>query len=130
MKTNVSSPLGLPVVRKGGRGQIVDACLKSSYIWRSVKIFMLDINMRVLVINAEDEGFVDYLIKCGDGRLPKDESIGKFKVNVPEDLLFPDTLDDLIDWVILMPVLTYDGPHLGPSFVQQIPQSILSMQRL
>ena len=59
---------------------------------------MLDINMRVLV-NAEDEGFADYLIKCGDGKLPTDESIGKFKVNVPEDLLFPDTLDDLIDWV-------------------------------
>ena len=89
---------GLPVVRKGGRGQIVDACLKSSYIWRSVELFTLDVNMRVL-LNAEDNEFSEYLMRCGDGKLIIDESLGKFKVAVPDDLLFQSTLDDLIDWV-------------------------------
>ena len=89
---------GLPVVRKGGRGQIVDACLKSSCIWRSVELFTLDVNMRVL-LNAEDNEFSEYLMRCGDGKLIIDESLGKFKVNVPNDLLFKSTLDDLIDWV-------------------------------
>ena len=88
----------LPVVVKGGRGQIVDACLKSSYIWDNVEIFRLTVNMRVL-LNGADTEFADYLIDCGDGKLPIKVDLGPFKVKVPDHLKFKGTIDDLCDWI-------------------------------
>ena len=44
----------LPVVPHGTQSNIVDACLKSSYLWPSVTSFQLTTNIRVL-LNA-DEG--------------------------------------------------------------------------
>ena len=41
--------------------------------------------------HAEDneiKEFSEYLMRCGDGKLIIDESLGKFEVNVPNDLLF------------------------------------------
>jgi hypothetical protein len=37
----------LPVVVRGTRGQIVDACIKSSKMWDDVDVLKLTINMRV-----------------------------------------------------------------------------------
>ena len=89
---------GLPVVPKGSRGQIVDACLRSSYIWNNVEVFRLDTNMRILVNGAAEE-FANYLISCGDGELPIQQELGPFKVEVPDDIRFKGNLDGLIDWV-------------------------------
>ncbi|KAH8144382.1 uncharacterized protein LAJ45_11628 [Morchella importuna] len=50
----------LPVVRRGNRAQIVQACLQRSYLWQHFKILRLKINMRVRegVVNEE---FADWL---------------------------------------------------------------------
>ena len=89
---------GLPVVPKGSSGQIVDACLRSSYIWGNVEVYRIDTNTRIL-INSEAEQFAAYLILCGDGTLSIQQDLGPFKVKVPTDLRFEGGLDQLIDWV-------------------------------
>ena len=88
----------LPVVVKGSRGQIVNSCLKSSYLWKHATVFKLDINMRVFQ-NSEDKEFTDYLLSCGDGLLPTHPQGGQFRVSIPEDLIFKGDLDALINWV-------------------------------
>ena len=72
----------LPVVVKGSRGQIVNSCLKSSYIWEHVKEYRLNKNMRIL-LNGEDAQFADYLTPCGDGQLPIEKDIGALKLTYP-----------------------------------------------
>ena len=37
----------LPVVIQGIRGQIIDACIKSSDLWKYVNVMCLTINMRI-----------------------------------------------------------------------------------
>ena len=53
----------LPVVRKGTRGQIIDAALRSSYLWRGMRQQRLVRNMRA----HNDRWFEDYLLKVGKG---------------------------------------------------------------
>ena len=88
----------LPVVVKGSRGQIVNSCLKSSYLWKFAVIYKLEVNMRVFQ-NSEDREFSDYLLQCGDGLLDIQARDGPFKVIVPSDLAFHGELDDMINWV-------------------------------
>ena len=86
----------LPVIPRGGRGQIVNACLKSSYLWRLITPLSLTINMRVANMDNEVE-FSDYLTKCGDGKLPRLD--GKFQIEIPSDLRFKGDLNCMIEWV-------------------------------
>ena len=37
----------LPVVIRGTRGQIIDACIKFSDLWKYVNIMRLTVNMRI-----------------------------------------------------------------------------------
>ena len=69
----------LPVIPKGSRGQIANACLKSSYIWEHVQQYRLSTNMRVQ-LNRGDIAFAEYLDRCGDGKLPTLD--GKYQVQV------------------------------------------------
>ena len=85
-----------PVIPRGGRGAIVNACLKSSFIWQSVHHLTLSINMRVQQ-HGNNTRFSDYLADCGDGKLPILD--GKFLVQIPEKLQFKGDLDTLCNWV-------------------------------
>lgn len=66
----------LPVVKRGGRGDIVSASLSRSTIWQHIKVMQLTINMRVarLIYEGRDaneqESFAKYLLELGEGRLP------------------------------------------------------------
>jgi ATP-dependent DNA helicase PIF1 len=53
----------LPVVRKGSRAQIVDASLRRSYLWDSMRHMKLVHNMRA----QSDPWFADYLLRIGGG---------------------------------------------------------------
>ena len=53
----------LPVVRKGSRGQIIDASLWSSNLWKGMRQLRLIKNMRA----QNDRWFADYLLRIGDG---------------------------------------------------------------
>jgi hypothetical protein len=57
----------LPVVRRGSPADILDACLKSSRLWRHVQVEHLRRNMRVELSGAADNQFTDHLLDIGDG---------------------------------------------------------------
>ena len=58
----------LPVIRQGTRANIVDACLKSSSLWRLVQQYRLTTNMRVaLQADERAEMFANKLLRLGNG---------------------------------------------------------------
>ena len=82
----------LPVIQGGTRGNIVDSCLKKSFLWEHVVVKHLDTNMRVHLHGDEAAGeFAGQLLAIGDGKYPIDtspdiiqlpESIGTFVCNI------------------------------------------------
>ena len=88
----------LPVVVRGTRGQIVDACIKSSILWEDVHMMKLTINMRIQDENQQE--FVDYLLKLGEGEEPVYENIGEDVIKLDDDLVFNnENLESLISEV-------------------------------
>ena len=76
----------LPVVKNGTRANIVDASLKSSYLWQSVTILHLTTNMRVHMCGDEQAGmFAQYLLSIGDGTYPHTEP--------PDAITLPDFIN-------------------------------------
>ena len=60
----------LPVVPRGSKSQIINCCLKNSYIWDNIEVFSLTQNMRVsLDNNIEATEFAELLLSVGDGSL-------------------------------------------------------------
>ena len=57
----------LPVVRRESRPDIVDATLKSSYLWQIVTRLELTQNMRSK-LREESLKFTDFLLSIGNGR--------------------------------------------------------------
>jgi hypothetical protein len=57
----------LPVILKGTRGDIIDASLMSSPLWRQLQLLRLQTNMRVGV-DAEEREFARWLIEVGHGQ--------------------------------------------------------------
>ena len=89
----------LPVVKHGGRVQIIDACLKQSYLWEYVTEFTLSTNMR-LISQADSNEFASYLIDLGTGHIPIFKELGDFKMRIPDDLLHSSNdLKDLCQFV-------------------------------
>src|SRR6266540_4084195 len=77
----------LPVVRKGSRAQIIDATLRSSYLWKGMRQLRLITNMRV----HNDRWFTDYLLRVGNGTEEADE---EGNICLPEDICVPSTGED------------------------------------
>ena len=96
----------LPVIQGGTRGNIVDSCLKKSFLWEHVVVKHLDTNMRVHLHGDEAAGeFAGQLLAIGDGKYPIDtspdiiqlpESIGTFVCNIEElvSKVYPDLLSN------------------------------------
>jgi hypothetical protein len=57
----------LPVMVKGSRPEIVNASIRSSYIWPQLKVLSLKINMRLGQI-PEEVGFAKWQLDVGYGR--------------------------------------------------------------
>jgi len=78
----------LPVILGGSRGQIVDACLMRSTLWRHIARLSLSTNMRV---NPDEAEFASWLLEVGEGR-------GEFPlITVPPEMRTQEsTLDCLI----------------------------------
>ena len=47
----------LPVIVKGSRAQIVNACMQRSTLWQSMKVLHLTQNMRLNVDDAQERDF-------------------------------------------------------------------------
>ncbi|KAL8602500.1 hypothetical protein ACOMHN_066784 [Nucella lapillus] len=65
----------LPVIVCGTRADAVNACIKSSNLWRSVQSLTLQTNMRVHLNGDEAAGvFAGQLLQIGNGTIPTNES--------------------------------------------------------
>ena len=124
----------LPVIPRGTRGNIVDACLKKSYPRDSVIAKHLHTNMRVHLSGDQAAGqFADQLLAIGDGKFPTDddttevvqllETMGTFVCNIDElvSRVYPHLLSNFTDitWLsehcILAPLITIlSGPLTQP----------------
>jgi hypothetical protein len=91
----------LPVVIRGTRGQIVNACLKSSELWKDIKSMKLTQNMRVQnQTDIEQKRFAEFLLEVGEGRVPVHSDIGDDFIELPNNIVLDsENLDDLISGV-------------------------------
>jgi ATP-dependent DNA helicase PIF1 len=76
----------LPVVWKGSRAQMVDASLRRSYLWDSMRHLELVRNMRA----QSNPWFADYLLRIDGGTK---EVNGDGDVRLPDDICVPYTED-------------------------------------
>ena len=92
----------LPVLPKGSRIQIINACLSRSRLWKHIKEIVLKKNMRVLSIDSVDDRenlakHCDYLINMGDGKLKTDRTGA---IQIPDRFLLPpNDPQALLEWV-------------------------------
>ena len=113
----------LPVVERGTRGQIVDACLKHSPLWRYFRNLKLRQNMRV---SDEDALFRDWLLEIGDGKL------GPI-VDVPEDMTARENLAETVSadaWVENTDVDLADMAILTPKNAEALKVNELILEKL
>ena len=75
----------LPIIKRGGRGDVVNACLKSSYLWKSMIVRNLIRNMRVEQ-KGENFEFSDLLLKIGGGQILENKEFGENMVKLPQDI--------------------------------------------
>ena len=108
----------LPVMANGSRADIVDACLRNSYLWNNMHILKLRINMRLLN-SPEDTSFAEWLLDVGHGRhidndgninipqsmvtLTEDELINQIYEDIDQITLTPPPVDYFLDHAILAP---------------------------
>ena len=116
----------LPVIQGGTRGNIVDSCLKKSFLWEHVVVKHLNTNMRVHLHGDEVAGeFAGQLLAIGDGKYPIDtspdviqlpESIGTFVCNIEElvSKVYPDLLSNFrnMTWLSERCILAQKAPAL------------------
>ena len=86
----------LPVIPRGSDNEIINATLKFSYLWKSIQVYHLKTNMRVVESQSEEgKVFANYLLSVGDGTVSRDDMI-----EIPEKMrIDPETLEALIDFV-------------------------------
>ena len=72
----------LPEISKGKSVDEINSCLKSSYLWKSIKILSLKTNMRVrLEKNRGAEAFSRLLLKIVNGEIKQDADN---QINIPK----------------------------------------------
>ena len=99
----------LPVVHHGSRADIVDACLKKSYIWQHVRPLEMTTNVRAEKAGKSTQAFAQFLLSVGDGKLPINHDVGPMKVALPVHLLLKsNSLDDLCHFVFEQLETNYD----------------------
>ena len=82
----------LPVVHHGDRARIVQACVKSSCLWRNVYELHLTQNMR---LDPKEVEFSKYLLTIGEGCAQVFPNIGDQVIKVPEEFLVK-SLEELV----------------------------------
>lgn len=89
----------LPVIPRGTPADELNACLKSSVLWRNVQKLNLTTNMRVQLQRDESAArFAKQLLDLGNGRIPVDETT-KY-ISLPDNFCtFTQTIQELIDCV-------------------------------
>ncbi|KAL0007370.1 hypothetical protein SO802_008872 [Lithocarpus litseifolius] len=86
----------LPVVPKGTKAELLDACIVNSPLWRYIKILHLTQNMR----SINDQQFSEYIRRIGDG-------------------IEPFAKDDLIK-VLSSMAIPWEGDHSIAQLIEQV----------
>ncbi|XP_071694752.1 uncharacterized protein [Rutidosis leptorrhynchoides] len=109
----------LPVIQKGKREDIVDASLKSSYLWDYVTVLKLTVNMRLCGIetDANTRRFSQWILAIVNGDVGESED-GVFDIEISQDLLITD-LDDPIGSIISTIYPDYLFNLANPEYYQQ-----------
>jgi len=92
-------------VKRGGRAQIIDACIARSILWDRIKKFRLTINMRIRnayisdPVGAKDvESFRHFLDAIGDGLASCPEFPDSNVIRIPDEMVaHSHTPDEFID---------------------------------
>lgn len=85
----------LPVLPRSTPADELNACLKSSFLWRHVQKLTLKKNMRVHLQNdASAKDFAQQLLNIGDGKMPVDNTN---YMSIPSDFCTVCTTEELID---------------------------------
>jgi ATP-dependent DNA helicase PIF1 len=125
----------LPVVPKGSRADIVNACLKMSSLWNKICVLNLQTNMR-LRDSPEDADFSQWLLDVGHGRhidgdgnveIPRsmvtfdeEELINKIYEGIENLTLTPPPADYFLDHAILAP-RNVDVRDTNQKILQKLP---------
>jgi ATP-dependent DNA helicase PIF1 len=104
----------LPVVEKGSREQIVDACLQRSHLWNKMKVLTLTENMR-LGQSEEDCAFAEQLLDIGHGTTTAADG----SIILDPSLKCGENLDSLISSI-------YPGVSLGADDQYFLDRTILA----
>ena len=83
----------LPVVRRGGRAQIVRACIQMSPLYSLMKEHKLTQNMRT---DPEEVEFSKYILKIGNGEERVFKELGDSVIKIPDAYLV-HSFDEIID---------------------------------
>ena len=78
----------LPIVRRGNRAAIVNACIQMSPLYSKMKKCFLTENMRT---NVEEREFTEYLLRVGEGKEEVYEDLGEYTVKIPDEYLVDNT---------------------------------------
>ena len=90
----------LPVVRKGSRAAIVNACIKSSPLWSNVRVMKLTRNMRVALAGGDQRNYASHLLDVGEGKIPIDDTLGKHKIRIRDEFVYDsDSFERFADFV-------------------------------
>jgi len=135
----------LPVIPRGTRGNIVDACLKKSHLWDGIIVKHLHTNMRVYLCGDQAAGqFAGQLLAIGDGKFPTDNNVvqlpeimGTFVCDINELMsrVYPDLLSNFtnITWLsercILAP-LNKTTRTINTTLVEQLPGECIQYKSL
>ncbi|XP_028801371.1 uncharacterized protein LOC114756589 [Neltuma alba] len=81
----------LPVIPRGTRADIVNACINSSYLWEYCTIFHLTKNMRLSSSSSNDscdriQKFSQWLLDIGEGKVGMSHD-GVAEIEIPSELL-------------------------------------------
>ena len=97
----------LPVIRSGTRANIINACIKKSYLWKEVRHLKLPTNMRVHLHGDREAGaFAEMLINVGDGKaniVQQPDTVraelGNYATSVDDliDKVFPNFQENFVD---------------------------------
>ncbi|KAG3114560.1 hypothetical protein PI125_g6318 [Phytophthora idaei] len=77
----------LPVVKRGTPAETIDACLKSSELWRHFQQLHLAGNMRVRSAGDTTSSFSEVLLQVGEGRHDVNPALGQDFMKIPKDMV-------------------------------------------
>lgn len=125
----------LPVIPKGTKAELLDACIVNSSLWRYIKILHLTQNMR----SINDQQFSEYIRRIGDGiepfatddliKVPSSMAIpweGDHSISQLIEHVFPDLQNHaynaryMVDRALLTPI-NEDVDKLNEKIITQFP---------